>query len=117
MTAPEHAEIRRALRQFHDLADLNAHFLQHCSKHGVPEGLDVRLDVVDTSLQVNCFGQVALAKARYVLIKRGLFVAEYVFHIAHDDTAVEVWRFYLTPHLSPNRFAAGSSSGRFIPAF
>lgn len=96
MNHREIAVISNTFRAFERINGLNQRFLEHATQYSATQDLDTKLEINADAVQISCFGLTAEAKSRIVKDKNGDFVAEYLFFVQRLESAIEVWRFYLT---------------------
>ncbi len=89
-------EIVKVKEKFKRLGQINDEFLKSCSKYAEAEELDAQLVVTGSTIEIDCFGQMAKADSRFVRTQQGDLAAEYVFNITQGESRVEVWRCYVT---------------------
>jgi len=96
MNQQEVIEVANANNSLSVTRDLNSNFLVQCAKNGTPQEFATAIEVADQSISISVFGHTARANARFVRTPNGSFSAEYVFRVPMGETAIEVYRFYLT---------------------
>lgn len=89
-------EIVKVNEEFKRLRQINDEFLQGCTSNAESKEINARLEVTGSTIQIDCFDQIAKADCRFVRTWQGDLAAEYVFIITQSESRVEVWRCYVT---------------------
>lgn len=77
------------------LQEVNSRFLENVSQQPDSKQFESQLGVDNERLVVDCFGYVATASPRAVVMAGGFWAMEYVFYAELGETKLELWRLYL----------------------